>query len=91
MQTVLNKALKFINCNEDNQASMEELHMIYNITPLNISIDQRAKKAWEAIRVTEPEHYTKLTANYDREHTWFPKTSKTIHQDTPEAIITSQS
>ena len=91
IQTVLNKALRFINCNEDNEATVEELHIKYNITPLNISIDTRAKKTWEAVKITEPEHYNNLTITYDRDHNWFPKTSKIISQPTPEAIITRPS
>ncbi len=89
LQTVLNKALKFINCIEDNEATVEQLHIKHNITPLNISIDKTAKKIWEAVMATEPEHHNNFTINYDREHKWFPKTSKIINQDTPEAIITS--
>ena len=88
IQTVLNKALKFINCNEDNEATVEQLHKQYNITPLNISIDNKAKRTWKAVRATEPDHYNNLTIHYGHEHSWFPKTSKIIHQYTPEAIIT---
>ncbi len=90
MQTVINKALKFINCSEGNEATTEELHVKYNNTPLNISINQKSKKTWEAVRATEPEHYNNLTVNFDREHTWFPKTSKIINQDIPDAIIIRQ-
>ena len=90
MQTVVNKALKFINCNEDNELTVAQLHTIYNITPLNISIFQRSQKTWEAVRVTEPEHYNKLITNNDRDHNWFPKTSKIINEETPEPIITRE-
>ena len=90
MQTVINKALKFINCNENNKETLEELHRKYNFTPLNISIDQRAKKIWEAGKATKPEHYNNLTINYEREHTWFPKSTKVINRGTHEAIITRQ-
>ncbi len=51
-------------------------------------IDSRAKKTWEAIRAMEPEHYNSLITNYNREHKWFPKTSKIINQNAPDAIIT---
>ena len=88
MQIVINKALKFINCNEDNEFTVDVLHTLYNITPLNISIHEKAKKTWEAVRVTEPEHYNTLTTTYEREHAWFPKSSKIINENTPEAIIT---
>lgn len=56
IQTVLNKGFKFIECNEDDEATLEQLHKYY-ITLLNISIDKRAKQTWEAIRATEPGHY----------------------------------
>ena len=65
MQTVINKELKFIKCNESNRETLKELHRKYNITPLNISIDQRAKKIREAVKETEPEHYNNLTINYE--------------------------
>ena len=35
MLTVINKALKFINCNENNRETLEDLHRKYNITPLH--------------------------------------------------------
>ena len=57
---------------------------------LNISIDQRTKNIWEAGKATKPEHYNNLTINYEREHTWFAKSSKVINRCTPEAIITRQ-
>ena len=90
MQTVINKALKFIHCNENTEATVEELHKMYNITPLNININTKAKKIWETVRATEPEHYTNLTMHFERQHNWFPKTSHVINQNTPEAIITRQ-
>ncbi len=88
LQTVLNKALRFINCNEEERNTAEQLHMKFNITPLNIIIDKRAKKTWETIRAFEPEQYNILTTNNNREHRWFPKASKTINDNTPEAVIT---
>ena len=90
MQRVINKALKFIDCNEDNDARLKELHEKYNITPLNRIIDIRAKKIWESVKATEPEHYHKLIESREREHKWFPKTSNIIHLGTPQAIITRQ-
>ncbi len=52
MQRVINKALKFINSHENNDARLEELHAKYNIIPLNISINMRAKKIWESVKAT---------------------------------------
>ncbi len=78
MQTLINKALRFINYNEEEEGRAEELHIEYNITPLNIKIHQRAKKIWETVRATEPEHYNKLVEAHNTEHKWFPKTSTII-------------
>ena len=88
MQTVINKALKFIDGKVDNGTTVEQLHIQYNITPANISIDHRAKKTWEAVKATEPHHYNNLIINYEREHMWFPKTSRIINEETPNVIIT---
>ena len=44
MQTIINKALEFIDSNVDNGATVEQLHIKYNISPANISIDHSAKK-----------------------------------------------
>ncbi len=44
MQTVLNKALRFIHQNEDTRLNSEELHIKYDINPLNISIHKKSKE-----------------------------------------------
>ena len=88
MQTVLNKALRFINQNEEDKPIAEELHLRYNITPLNISIHNKARKIWENVRCTEPEHYENLIIPHNRKHNWFPKTCSVIATPSVEAIIT---
>ncbi len=88
MQTVLNKALRFINCNEEDQLNSYNLHIKYNITPLNISNHQKAKNTWETIRLSEPEQYDMLVTPHDNTHTWFPKSSNVITMDEPTPIIT---
>ena len=57
LQIVLNKALRFIDRNEGDIISVEDLHRKYNITPLNISIHNKACKIWETVNITENEHY----------------------------------
>ncbi len=39
LQTVLNKSLKFINSNETERLTVEELHKKFDILPLNLSIN----------------------------------------------------
>ncbi len=89
MQTILNKAVRFIHCNEDEQLNTEQLHLKYDITPLNISNYNKALKTWETIRTSEFEKYEELTLNRDKSHTWFPKCSNIVNMATPQAIITN--
>ncbi len=44
MQSVINKALRFIDNREEENSRAEELHLKYNITPLNIRIATQAKQ-----------------------------------------------
>ena len=90
MQIVLNKATRFIHCNEETQMNTEQLHIKYNITPLNISSHQRAHKTWETIRSSESAQYEELITERNKIHSWFPKSSTIIHLEEPEAIITRQ-
>ena len=90
IQTVLNKAVRFIHCNEPEQMTTEELHIKYNITPLNISTHQKAKNIWETIKICEPDQFQDLTHPYNNTHTWFPKSSTIINLEPPQAIITRQ-
>ncbi len=57
MQTVLNKALRFIHCSEEAQLNSEQLHIKYGITPLNTSILYKAQKVWNTIKISENEQY----------------------------------
>ncbi len=88
MQTILNKALRFIHCNEEHQLNSEELHMKYTITPLNISTYEKALKIWETLRTSEPEQYDNLVTPRNNSHRWFPKSSTMISTEPPQAIIT---
>ena len=88
MQTILNKALRFIHCNEQEQLKANELHIKYNINPLNISIYHKALNTWETIKSSEIEQYNDLITPHNNIHTWFPKTSNIITMEPPAEIIT---
>ena len=88
MQTILNKAVRFIHCNEEEQLNTKQLHIKYNITPLNISNYYKAQKTWETIRISENAHYEVLVTERNNSHTWFPKSSTIITMEEPLAIIT---
>ncbi len=78
MQTILNKALKFINCNEQEQISSYDLHIKYNITPSNMINYQKALNTWETIKISEVDQYNTLTTPHNNFHNWFPKCSKIL-------------
>ncbi len=88
MQTVLNKALRFIHCNEQDQLNSEELHIKYSVAPLNTLNYYKEQKTWETIRKTENEQYDELVAPRNNTHTWFLKSSNIIRTGQPQAIIT---
>lgn len=89
LQIIINKALRFISKNESDRAKMEDLHIKYNITPLNVSLHAKASKIWEKIRLTEPDLYNNLTTPPMYKHSWFPKTSNVIDSPPPEPRYTS--
>lgn len=88
MQTILNKALRFIHCNEQEQLNSYDLHIKYNITPLNIINYHKALNTWETISVSEMDQYNTLTTPHNTSHNWFPKCSNIITMQPPQAIIT---
>lgn len=88
MQTIINKALRFINCNEPELMTVNELHRKYNITPINVSIHQKALKVWETLRISEPEQFEPLVTPHLNIHSWFPKCSPIINMPIPQPITT---
>ncbi len=69
LQTVLNKSLKFINSNETERLTVEELHKKINILPLNLSINYKAAQIWENIHIIQQELYNTLITPHQNTHT----------------------
>ena len=86
MQVILNKALRFIHCNEEEQLNTFDVHMKYNIAPLNIT---NYHKALKTIRISEIEQYNTLIIQHNNTHSWFPKCSTIRITEPPEPITTS--
>ncbi len=90
LQVIINKALKFLSFNEEDKLlTVEELHYKYDIKPLNITLRAKARKIWETIQVTEPDHYNQLIQRFNFNHTWFPKSTVIINSDVPDPIYKS--
>ena len=88
MQTVINKALRFIHCNEHEQLNVYDLRKKYNITPLNISNHYKALNVLKTIRTSEFEQYEALVTPHNNKHPWSPKSSIIIRMESPQPIIT---
>lgn len=83
MQTVINFALRFIHCNEQDLLNTEELHTKFNITPLSTSNHYKAQRVWETIKLNENELYDKLSASRNYTPNWFPESSSIIGMNHP--------
>ncbi len=89
-KVIINKALRFTNFNKDDRPlTVEELHLKYDIKPLNITLHAKGQKIWETIRMMEPDHYDQLTQGFACNHTWFPKSSYIISSDVLQPVYTS--
>ncbi len=91
LQKVLNIGLRFINMNDEERiVNIETLHSKYNITPINISIHNKAQKIWESIKDNSEEIYNKLIGerNYNFNHSWFPTSMVTTNHQPPIPLYT---
>ena len=91
LQTVQNKALRFINYNDEERIeTVKELHEKYNFLPINISLNKKARKIYETLRRTDVETYNNVTRPIEGTHNWFPKTSRIITEPTPNPLYTGR-
>ncbi len=88
MQTVLNKTLRFIHSNEQEQLKATDLHINYNVAPLNISNYHKALRIWETIKISEQEQFNKLVTPHNNTHARSPKSSNILRMEPPQPIIT---
>ena len=87
LQRVQNRALKFINYNDEERIeTIKELHEKYIIMPINVSLHNKATKIWETLKNTDEETYNKLVRPIEGNHNWFPRTSYVIPAPVPEPI-----
>ncbi len=89
MQIILNKALRFVFKNTDRRLTVQEMHKIAGIVPINITLHEKASRIWEAIRLSKDLTYQQLTTPTDRSHFWFPRSNTVINAPPPDPIFTS--
>jgi hypothetical protein len=86
LQAIQNKALSWIHKRDwRDMESMESLHELYNVPPLNQYLDKRTKDIWRTVRTECPEEYEALSAppEHTRPHRCFPVTLPVISCPTP--------
>ena len=73
----------------DSRSTNEELHIRYNIEPINQRIFNLSSRIWNKFIEQEPEilDLSEQLENYPgREHKWWPRTYTTIINDLPEPV-----
>lgn len=74
LQAIQNKALRWINSDvPPYNTTVEQLHDIYNLDPVNIRNFRLASNAWEKMRQEFPEETTLYEeTTFERSHSWWP-------------------
>ncbi len=91
MQKVVKKAIRFINSNDTERGTIEDLHHKYKLTPYNIFLHNKACKIRENIRMNEEQTYNSLVRPIARIHHGFPRTCDIIQTPQPTPMYTSHS
>ena len=74
---------------EDNQATIEELHEKYNLTAINVRMHRRATKTWNKLRNINRELTERSSLEDDndlaKDHYWWNRVSPYVNMDEPAA------
>lgn len=89
LQAVQNKALRWINKDvPPYERTVEDLHTLYNIEPINIRNFKLAKNAWNKMRREFPDETALYeTTVFDRHHAWWPLAYIPADAEAPEPIF----
>ena len=92
MQRVQNRALyNAVRNTEDRYKTVEELHNLFQIEPLNVRLYNRLQKTWNKIQELDAELYdnTEMANNNNiRDHSWWPRVGHAYLQDPPDPMYT---
>ena len=84
LQTIQNRATKFIVNPDTYHITAEELHERAKLEPLNIVLHRQAQKTWLNIKEDMPELYDKLSQPYQRRVKYLPSSRVAAEADAPE-------
>ena len=92
MQRVQNRALRnAVRNTEDRYKTVEELHNLFQIEPLNVRLYNRLQKTWNKIQDLDAVLYdnTEMANNNNiRDHKWWPRVGRVYVQDPPDPMYT---
>ncbi len=88
MQRVINKSLRFIFRHDNRQLTLQQMHELTNIKPINISLHNKATRIWETLRITDEETYNILRANASPSHYGLPTSKNITDSPTPDPVYT---
>ena len=90
MQRIQNKNLRMVVKNTENEGkTMEQIHEVLNIEPINIRLYMAARKLWEKFQTKQPNIYNmSMTENQNeiRDHSWWPRVACKLETGIPEPM-----
>lgn len=93
MQRIQNRNIRFIRKYDEDleNKTMEDLHEVLKLEPINIRLYRRLEKLWTKFEDQEEEIFQQTTMenlnNYP-DHRWWKRAAKTMQEGEPERIIT---
>ena len=76
---------------ENKNKTMEQIHEVLNIEPINIRLYTAANKLWEKFQINQPNIYnTSMTENLNeiRDDLWWPRVACKLETGIPEPKYT---
>ena len=90
MQVVQNRNLKFVAAYSDqSNKTADELHLHYNIDPMNVRMYDAVDKLWTKMEIKEPEIHRKSTEENDNifdDHRWWKRAALFLENPRPDSI-----
>ena len=89
LQVVQNKYLRWaVGEPPPYNTTIEDLHRLYKMEPINKRLEKQAKKLWEKVSINERDKYNELReVNFRRNHAWWPRSLPMLEREEEELFI----
>lgn len=86
LQVIQNKALRWINNDQPPyHTTIEQLHEVYNLSPINVRTFNQAYKVWDKVRIEMPQKVEEWEGEEGRgTHAWWPLALLNQHATPPQ-------